>query len=203
VTDQIPLPSTRTLLRSTAIAAVVAAVILVTLVLPAEYAVDPTGIGRVLGLTEMGEIKTSLATEAGHQPAVPPCPEPAVPVKTAPAPTPAEPAPAAPPAERTDVTRVTLKPGQAKEVKLAMRGGARATFSWSTDTGVVNYDLHSDDPTGAYHGYGKATGVRQHQGTLVAAFDGLHGWFWRNRTKADVTITLETRGDYTEVRIYD
>jgi hypothetical protein len=37
------LPSSRTLLRSTLIAAAVAAVLLVTVVLPAEYGVDPTG----------------------------------------------------------------------------------------------------------------------------------------------------------------
>ena len=57
-------PSSRTLLRSTFLAATVAAVLLATVVLPAEYGVDPTGVGRVLGLTKMGEIKASLAREA-------------------------------------------------------------------------------------------------------------------------------------------
>ena len=58
------LPTSAQLLRSTAIAIVAAAGILVTIVLPAEYAIDPTGIGRMLKLTEMGEIKTQLAEEA-------------------------------------------------------------------------------------------------------------------------------------------
>lgn len=58
------LPSASRLLRSTALAAVGAAVILVTVVLPAEYGVDPTRVGRLLGLTEMGAIKTQLAAEA-------------------------------------------------------------------------------------------------------------------------------------------
>ncbi|MFN2332724.1 MAG: hypothetical protein ABR580_12965 [Halomonas sp.] len=58
------LPSTRKLIRSTLVAAVVAAALLVTVVLPSEYAIDPTGVGRVLGLTEMGEIKVQLAEEA-------------------------------------------------------------------------------------------------------------------------------------------
>ena len=52
MTEQTPaanaLPSTRTLLRSTAFAAVVATALLVTLVLPAEYGMDPTRIGGVL-----------------------------------------------------------------------------------------------------------------------------------------------------------
>ena len=57
-------PSTRQLVRSTVVALAVAGAILMTVVLPAEYGVDPTGVGRVLGLTQMGEIKSRLATEA-------------------------------------------------------------------------------------------------------------------------------------------
>ena len=56
-------PSGRRLLRSTLITLLVSAVIVVTIVLPAEYGVDPTGIGRVLGLKEMGEIKMQLLRE--------------------------------------------------------------------------------------------------------------------------------------------
>ena len=58
------LPTSAQLIRSTAIAAVSAVAILVTVVLPAEYNIDPTGIGGALGLAEMGEIKTQLAEEA-------------------------------------------------------------------------------------------------------------------------------------------
>ena len=57
------LPSSTQLLRSTVLAIVAAAVLLATVVLPSEYAVEPTGIGRVLGLTQMGEIKMQLAAE--------------------------------------------------------------------------------------------------------------------------------------------
>ena len=58
------LPTPRTLLRSTVIALATAAVLLITVVLPAEYGVDPTGVGQVLGLKRMGEIKVALALEA-------------------------------------------------------------------------------------------------------------------------------------------
>lgn len=64
VSEDAELPSTRTLVRSTVISAIVAIVLLVTTVLPAEYGVDPTGIGRTLGLTQMGELKLELAREA-------------------------------------------------------------------------------------------------------------------------------------------
>ena len=54
---EIEIPSGRRLLESIFLAAFAAAAILVTIILPAERAIDPTGIGRVLGLTEMGKIK--------------------------------------------------------------------------------------------------------------------------------------------------
>lgn len=203
------IPSARTLIRSTLIAAVVATVLLLTIVLPAEYAIDPTGIGRLLGLAEMGEIKVTLEQEAradaNRAPtAVAPCP-PAAPV-TAAVPPPLSSGSAASPASPvastalTHATRVTLKPGEGKEVKLKMRSGARVTFSWVTDVGVVNYDTHGDDAQGTYYGYGKGKGARTQKGELVAAVDGMHGWFWRNRTTEVVTITLETNGDYQELK---
>ena len=58
------LPTAGRLWRSTAIAAGAAALILVTVVWPSEYGIDPTGVGGLLGLTEMGEIKSQLAEEA-------------------------------------------------------------------------------------------------------------------------------------------
>ncbi|MFW9616762.1 MAG: transmembrane anchor protein, partial [Aquabacterium sp.] len=58
------LPSSKQLVRSTILAAISAVVLLVAVVLPAEYGIDPTGIGRVLRMTEMGDIKQQLAAEA-------------------------------------------------------------------------------------------------------------------------------------------
>src|SRR5688572_17454638 len=65
------LPSTGQLLRSTVVAALIAAGLLITTILPAEYGIDPTGIGRVLGLTKMGEIKVSLSREENTKKAPP------------------------------------------------------------------------------------------------------------------------------------
>ena len=58
-------PSGKRIAASVVVAVVVAALLLVTVVLPAEYAVDPTGIGRALGLTAMSEpARTIEITEA-------------------------------------------------------------------------------------------------------------------------------------------
>ncbi len=97
------------------------------------------------------------------------------------------------------VTLVTLAPGEGKEVKLVMDEGGRATYAWATDRGVVNYDTHADGVGIDYHGYGKGTGVASDEGVLVAAFDGKHGWYWRNRTNESLTVTLRTSGDVQRV----
>lgn len=191
--------SAGTLLRSTLIALGAASLILVTFVLPAEYGVDPTGIGRVLGLKEMGEIKMRLAREAAADAAADSA------AATAGAPPPQAPATAAPARDsaRRDVRTIALDPGQGREFKLTMTKDARVSYHWATDRGVVNYDTHGDPvpmPKGFYHGYGKGQGKTADSGVLVAAFDGIHGWFWRNRGREPVTVTLRVTGDYLELK---
>jgi len=55
------------LIRATVGAAAAAGAILVFAWLPAEYGLDPTGVGSWLGLTEMGEIKQQLYDEAAEE----------------------------------------------------------------------------------------------------------------------------------------
>ncbi len=188
------LPTNGQLLKATAFAAVTAGALLVTVILPAEYAIDPTGAGRMLGFTEMGEIKAQLAEEAAADAAQSEATQVAA-VETAPAPVAAQDA-----ATRTDVTTLTLAPGEGAEVKAMMAGGASLQFEWSVEGGHVNFDTHGDAPGVDYHGYGKGRESTGETGTLVAAFDGSHGWFWRNRSGGTVTVTLKTDGAYTEVK---
>lgn len=190
------LPTTKELLKSTGIALVAAGALLVTVVLPAEYGVDPTRVGSVLGLTEMGRIKRQLAQEAdldaARDAAIANAPMQALSAVPPPVP------PAAP-GGRSDRTVITLAPDQGAEIKLVMKAGAVARYSWSSNGGKVNFDVHADRPGTPYHGYGKGSSPRE-EGELKAAFDGSHGWFWRNRTGAPVTITLTTEGAYSEIK---
>jgi len=97
---------------------------------------------------------------------------------------------------------ITLKPNEAAEVKLQMLNGARVSFRW-TSTGPVNVDAHGDPvdaPKGFYHGYGKERKVTTGDGIIQAAFDGKHGWFWRNQGKDTVTIQISISGDYQAIR---
>jgi hypothetical protein len=162
--DERDLPTTGQLIRSTLIAIGVAIVLLVTIVLPSEYAIDPTGIGRALGLTPMGEIKQQLAAEAHSDEMAAQAPVEAAPAaapaaiaEAQPAQVPAEPAPAPAPAApgKTDEASFTLKPSEGTEYKLTMREGAKVAFTWSVEGGVVNYDLHGTARTGAETSYRK------------------------------------------------
>lgn len=249
------LPTSAQLKRSTFIAAVSAAFLLVTIVLPSEYGIDPTRIGRLLGLTEMGQIKTQLAAEAAADaasdganasggadqkavlnrlerietllvrgaipnataaglaapgasdaPATPVKPAPTVPANTQPVSTtpPAVTASSGAAASkkmagRSDEVSFQLAPGQGAEIKLVMKEGAQAKFSWASKGGSVNFDTHGDTK-GKSISYEKGRGVDADDGVLEAAFDGNHGWFWRNRNGATVTVTLKTNGDYAEIR---
>ena len=196
------LPTSAQLIKSTIIAAVSALVILVTVVLPAEYGIDPTRIGHALGLAEMGEIKTQLAAEAeaDRQPAATSDDQSSLLndvlglfVGTAHAQTASS--------EWTDQYSVVLTPGEGIEVKLAMEEGAEAEFLWVADNGVVNFDLHGDGPGDNFISYEKGRGEPKDEGVLTAAFTGNHGWFWRNRDRQDVSVTLYVRGDYSEMKL--
>ena len=178
----------RQLIRSSIIAFVSAIAILVTVILPAEYAIDPTGIGGALGLGEMDEIKKQLEQEAeadrlrdlqNQSPSEPATKSnsdqqsclfnsivSALFIKSAMAQT----------TELAwkDKITVTLAPGQGAEVKLAMKKGAVAEFDWTVEGGVANFDLHGDGG-GKSTSYKKGRGVPGESGSLIAAFDGNHG----------------------------
>jgi hypothetical protein len=197
------LPTSRQLIKSTIIAIIAAIIILVTIVLPSEYAIDPTGVGKVLNLTEMGEIKQQLHAEAeadrqmeleklkandqssslidGLFGLI---------VSKAHAQSSDQ--------NWTDEYTYTLERGEGIEVKLVMEEGAEAEFMWVAEGGVLNYDLHGDG-SGNNISYEKGRAVPSHEGILKAAFTGNHGWFWRNRDKQKVTVKLFVRGAYSEI----
>ncbi|RMT80267.1 transmembrane anchor protein [Pseudomonas viridiflava] len=201
------LPSTRKLVRSTVIALLTAVGLLVTVVMPSEYAVDPTGVGRALGLTQMGELKIILAQEALADAAPPqaaaPAPAPQV-AQVQPIAKPvAQPAPTPTSALKTNQMSVTLKPGEGAEIKLEVLKGKSVSYEWTAVGGPVNFDTHGEPYNGEkgyFHSYSKGKQVKSDKGEFTAIFDGTHGWFWRNRSNSDVTIALKATGDYLSVK---
>lgn len=209
--EGIQLPSTIQLLKSTAIAAVVAMILLLVIVMPAEYGIDPTGVGSVTGLKRMGEIKVLLAEEAAQDEeallnainGTAPTPPDAVVQIASPSNTAVAEIAESPlvNGERSDEMQVTLAPDEATEVKVALLKGESVQFAWESNGGAVNFDTHGDSAALDINYFSYDKGTEQSQsGTVEAAFDGHHGWYWRNRTATAVTITLRTTGAYTDIQ---
>ena len=192
IPDHAELPTTAKLIKSTIIAIIIAAVILIPLVLPAEFGIDPTGVGKLTGLQRMGEIKASLANELEESEAQPTA------SITDDAPAIIEPI-TNPDSPRTDELSVTLDPDKSTEIKITMTKGTTVDFTWSTNQGQAFYDLHADSKEVNYHVYEKGTESTK-SGTLTAAFDGNHGWYWKNRTNTPITITLKATGHYQAIK---
>lgn len=192
------LPTKPQLLRSSIIAGIGAVAILVTIYLSAEHAIDPTGVGRVLGLTEMGEIKVQLAEEAeadrllDEQRARDQSSSVldsvfGLFVGTA----------HAQDAWQDQVT-FTLEPGATAEIKMTMEAGNVADYAWTATGGRVNFDLHAHSG-GDSIDYERGAGQTAGEGSIEAPFAGDHGWFWRNRDTTPITMTIQLRGEYSEI----
>ena len=174
-----------------------------------QIAIDPAIIARLDAIEAqlammnavIGAPPIAVQAEAAPMEAAPMKAEPAAPAEAAPEAAPAAAADPAPPAaaQWRDEASYTLAPGEGIEVKLAMTEGQTAQFEWTANGAVVNFDTHGDG-SGQKISYEQGRGVAQQAGELTAAFTGNHGWFWRNRTDAPVTITLRTKGEYSAVK---
>lgn len=186
--DRNELPSSAQLLRSTVVALLAASVILVAIVLPAEYGIDPTGVGSMLGLQRMGEIKIQLSEEAVADAL--PAAESVLPLVSA---------SASEESTWRDETQLSIAPEEAVELKLVMTQGDKAEYEWDANGGPLNFNVHGDGG-GQSIEYAKGRAAPTGEGELIAAFDGHHGWFWRNRSSEIVSLTLRTRGTYAEIK---
>jgi hypothetical protein len=181
------------------IAALAAAVILFTVVLPAERGYDPTGIGKALGLMKMSEQRATatasiedvtggneiLVAKAGASSMDPlPLPNPAVHQDETTAP-------------KTETVKVTLGFDQKTEIKAQLGKAKVIVYNWSVEGGKVYVDFHGHDPSKGdsyWVRYKEEDGVTGDSGSLVAPFAGEHGWFWLNVSDTPVTITLTVSG---------
>jgi hypothetical protein len=187
--------SARSLARASIAASAVAAAILVLFVLPAEWGIDPTGAGKVMGLTRMAQTgEGEDAAQGADAPDAPTASQTIVPqVKES---------IVATTAWRSDEKTITLPPHSGTEFKAHMTKGDRLVFRWAAKGGDVRMDMHGE-PTGGKPGefssYWKQKDLTEAQGSFIAPFDGTHGWYWRNGGETPVTIELKTAGFYKDL----
>jgi len=165
-----------TLIKASVAATIVAAIALLTLILPAEYNIDPTGIGQRLGLTV-------LAQSAEASPVDPE----SVPESTA----------------SQQVIEITVPANKGIEYKLQMEQYDKVTYEWMTDGSSLYFDLHGEpegDTTGYFESYAIAT-LDTMKGSFTAPFSGSHGWYWKNTSNNAVAIQLILNGRFQIIGI--
>ncbi|WP_157218552.1 hypothetical protein [Flavisphingomonas formosensis] len=190
----VPYQTSRATLARASIAALAAgAAILVLFVLPAEYGIDPTGIGNAIGLTRMAAGED--AAEPAQTAAAPAAPATfAVPVQTQ-----ANIEKKTP--YRIDEKTITLAPHTGIELKAHMKAGDTFNFRW-TSTGPLRSEMHGEPAGGKddeFTDYWKQKDIRSGQGSFTAPFAGTHGWYWKNREEVPITITAKLDGFYQDV----
>jgi hypothetical protein len=176
----------RALARASALALAVAAAALVTVVLPAEYGIDPLGTGTAIGLT-------ALAGTTVEEAVPPPAGDRVAPVQHGPF--------ALYPAEyKVDAREFVLGPYEYVEYKYHLEQGGTMLFSWRADGDVI-HDFHGDP-----EGQASSTSAvsfdkqprRQADGHFVAPFAGIHGWYWENPGGETVRVRVTAAGFFTE-----
>lgn len=207
-TIQHAVPTRRSLVKATLIAMVVAAAILVVAVLPAEYGIDPTGIGSRLGLDALASTDATAETDravaatkaTASDAAVATAPAADVPELDAVG-QPAQAVEASHVGKRSDAFRsdemtVVLAPGKGEEIKATMESGAGFVFEW-TASAPVAVDMHGerkDAKEGEYTSYWIERSLERGSGSFKAPFEGSHGWYWLNRSDAPVTVKVQVTG---------
>jgi hypothetical protein len=201
-------PSARQLVRAVVIALVVAVTLLATVILPAEFGIDPLGTGRVLGLSGLGGAEQGAAATTdvggGNAKVDPnavvaageplPLPNPAVHQSATSDP-------------RSETVTVSLPPGRETEVKVVMKADQTVLYTWHTDKGAVYFDFHGHSPEWtnreAFVRYQEVKdGLPGARGSLVAPFAGEHGWYWANLTNEPMVITLKLTGYFEGIKDY-
>ncbi len=169
-----PVQSLTTLIMSMISAVLLAFFILVAFIGPAEYAIDPTGLGRAFGLTVLAKSdkqgsKSIIACPVGEQLT-----------------------------DWQDIVIVTVPANTGLEYKLYLQQGAEISYQWNTEGTDLYFDFHGEpdgDKSGYFKSYMEAT-ANESAGNLVAPFTGIHGWYWKNDTGKVVNVTLKTKGQY-------
>ena len=163
------------LLKYTILSLLFAAITLVAIILPAEYNIDPTGIGHKLGLTVFHDVKADEATKSSSEES-----------KNS--------------KGAAETIEVVVPAGRGVEYKFIMAQYQKLEYEWITDSTALYFDLHGEpegDTTGYFESYAIAT-LSEMKGSFTVPFAGSHGWYWKNTSDKPVKVQLIVKGEYSK-----
>jgi len=193
-------PGLASLVRALLIALAAAALLLVLVILPAEFSVDPTGFGARIGLLGISASEPAATEQMAALPAAT-----ATPVYDHDTPAPLdepEAHQAKSAAHRSETLEIHMAADEQLEFKVIMDEDQTVLYSWELDRGDIYYDMHAEPesgPPGYWVRYEEGDGRANAHGSLVAPFTGRHGWYFLNYNEFPVTIRLRLSGYYREV----
>ena len=163
--------SRATLIKSAVFASVLALLVYLVIILPAEFNQDPTGIGAMLGLNILSapaaENEVAITQDTGTQ-------------------------------FQSNEVEVIVPAGRGVEYKFQLSQYENLTYEWATNSGLLYFDFHGEpagDTTGYFESYTIAT-ANEMKGSMTVPFDGVHGWYWKNNSDKPITVYLKTQGNY-------
>ena len=159
--------SKRNIIVATSLALGIAALMLTTVILPAEYNIDPLGVGQLLGITGLSEPISATVNreEAGFR--------------------------------EDEVTFELLPFEFVEYKYQLHQGATVLYSWTASDTVSYDFHGEPEGgPEGFAESFsvGKAVGKN---GTFTAPFNGIHGWYWANRGTDTIVVKLTTAGFYS------
>lgn len=159
--------SSISLVKASLVATIIAVITLVCIILPAEYNIDPTGLGGKLGLTVFNEEPAPQSpgkTSTGEQESV--------------------------------VVTVPAGRGVEYKLAMAQFEKVTYEWTTSNgDVYVDLHGEPKGDTTGYFESYTIATSDTM-KGSFTAPFEGSHGWYWKNISDQDIQIQLIFSGEF-------
>ena len=171
-----PIHSTKTLIISSLIAVIGAFIILITFIAPAEYGIDPTGLGKRFGLMELSKPPVAISQKAHAQQ----CPTGDLAEKW------------------QDIVLITIPAHSTMEYKFSIQQQEILEYEWQSTGAALYFDFHGEpagDTTGYFKSY-QIDSLNHVAAKQIMPFTGRHGWYWNNKSDQAVQITLKTKGKY-------
>ena len=195
------------IIKATIISLLTGVLLLVIAILPAEFGMDPTGAGKLLGFsklyvpeeagtTNLGAMASNPSTQtiklekAGSGPKV----ERPVEADNSP--------PSTQLSSREDETKVVVPAGKGIEFKIDMLKYGKMKYEWTTSNNEILYfDFHGEvkqekEVKEVYFESYTIANSNNMVGTFYAPYEGKHGWFFRNTGDEDVVVNFRLKGQY-------
>lgn len=203
-----PILETKKIIKATIVALLLGTIILVIAVLPAEYGIDPTGLGKMMGFNKLHQDAEKTEVTSSLQVVEKPSsnrilklenggsdPEVKRPIEAN------NPPPTKQLEVREDSIQITIPAGGDLEYKINMLKYGVVKYEWITSKGTVFFDFHGEvkeaNPTDNiyYESYTVAYSNNM-IGNFLSPFEGKHGWYFKNINDTVITISIRLKGQY-------